>query len=152
MNALIPYLSARNAARAVEFYEKAFGATSSLRIEMPDGKLGHIELSVGDAQFYLADEFPEIGCEAPAEGRGVSVTLHLVVDDADAFIAKAVAAGARVTRAPKDEFYGLRMGTIEDPFGHRWMIGHYLEKLTEDEILERAEKLMKQGGEQGGEQ
>ena len=147
MSELIPYLSVRDAARAIEFYQKAFDAETGLRIDMPDGKVGHAELKIGGSPFYLADEFVEVGCEAPAEDRGASVTLHLVVEDADAVIAKAAAAGATIAREPKDEFYGVRMGTIVDPFGHRWMVGHYLEKLSDAEILERAAKLGEEGGE-----
>lgn len=117
-----PYLSVRDAARAIEFYTKAFGATeSSKRYIESDGRVGHAEFTIGDAQIFISDEFPEIGVRGPQSLGGASSGIVLEVDDADAIFNQAVAAGATVVRPLKDETYG-RTGKLADPFGHIWFI------------------------------
>jgi PhnB protein len=137
-HSITPYLIARNAAAAIEFYKKAFGAQESYRLEQPDGRVGHVELRIGDSVVMLADEFPEMGIKGPASCGGTPVSLLLYVADVDAAAARAVAAGATVTRPVKDQFYGDRSGTLEDPFGHKWTIATRKEELSPEEINRRA--------------
>jgi PhnB protein len=137
-NILTPYLCARNASQAIDFYKTAFGAVETMRIDGPDGSVGHAEMKIGDAVFMLADEFPAMQFFSPQHLSGTPVTLHLTVLNVDQFFEQAVAAGAKVDRPIKDEFYGMRTGTLTDPFGHRWMIGTVTEELTNEEILRRA--------------
>jgi uncharacterized glyoxalase superfamily protein PhnB len=142
---LFVYLRARNAERAVEFYRQAFGATEKFRLVEPSGRIGHVELLFGDTIVMLSDEFPEYDCHAPeADGRSTFV-IHLHVDDADATIAQAIAAGARLVRAPEDQFYGERSGTVRDPFGYDWNIGHSIEQLEPEEMQRRYNELLAGG-------
>lgn len=119
---LIPYLTVNDADGALAFYGRAFGAVETMRIAMPDGRVGHAELRLGDATIYLSDEFPEMGVTSPAHLGGTSVTMHLTVDDVDQAFATAVAAGAETLMEPADQPHGARHGTLRDPFGHRWML------------------------------
>ena len=137
-HAITPYLIARNASAAIEFYKKAFGATETFRMAQPDGRVGHAELKIGDSVFMLADEFPEMGVKSPAALGGTPLTLLLYVADVDAAAARAVAAGAKVKRPVKDQFYGDRSGTFEDPFGHVWTIATHKEDLSAEQIERRA--------------
>lgn len=117
-----PYLSVRDAARAIEFYKSAFGAIeSSERYIEADGRVGHAEFTIGDAQIYISDEFPELGVRGPQTLGGASSSIVLEVEDADAIFNQAIAAGATVVRPLKDELYG-RTGKLADPFGHIWFI------------------------------
>lgn len=134
---LYPYLHVRDAARAIEFYRAAFGATEKMRLNDPSGRIGHAELDFGGATLMLADEFPEHDITGPSSLGGTSVTLHLHVDDADAVIEQAVAAGAELLMEPTDHFYGERTGVVRDPFGHRWTVGHSIEDVTPDEMQRR---------------
>lgn len=121
-SALTPYLAVADARAALEWYGNALGArTVGQPIVMPDGRIGHAELTVAGARLFLSDEHPEIGAAAPTTGAGAAVTLHLEVPDVDAVVARAAAAGAGVEREPSDNPYG-RVGVIRDPFGHRWML------------------------------
>jgi len=117
-NTAVPYLIVRNAAAAIEFYKNAFEADEIMRLEEPDGRIGHAEIRIGDAAIMLADEYPEYGIVGPQTIGGSGVSIHLAVDDADAFAERAAAAGAKILRPVKDEFYGERSGKIQDPFGH----------------------------------
>jgi len=137
-HAVTPYLIARNASAAIEFYKKAFGAEEVYRLAMPDGRVGHAELRIGGSVVMLADEFPEMGAKSPAALGGTPVSLLLYVADSDAVAARAVAAGAKVKRPVVDQFYGDRSGTFEDPFGHVWTIATRKENLTPEEIGRRA--------------
>jgi PhnB protein len=137
-----PYLCCKGAADAIEFYKKAFGATEVLRMGDPSGKVGHAELQIGDSRIMLADEFPEMGFRSPQSIGGSPVMLHLYVEDVDATVPKAVAAGARVTREVADQFYGDRGGQVEDPFGHKWYVSTHKEDLSPEEIQKRAAKEM----------
>lgn len=132
-----PYLHVRNAAEAIDFYCKAFGVTEKFRLNDPSGRVGHAELDFNGATLMLADEFPEYGIKGPESLGATSVTLHIHVDNADDIIARAVAAGARVEREAKDQFYGERSGAIIDPYGHRWNIGHSIEAVTPEEMQRR---------------
>lgn len=138
-HSVTPYLCCRDAARAIEFYKKAFGATEIMRMGAPDGKVGHAELQIGNSRVMIADEFPEMQFLSPASIGGTPITLHLYVEDVDAVVPRAVGAGAKVTRPVKDEFYGDRAGQVEDPFGHKWYVATHKEDLTMEEIDKRRE-------------
>ena len=140
------YLHVRDAAKAIEFYRRAFGAEEKLRLVDPQsGRVGHAELSFGGAVVMLADEFPEYGIAGPLTAGSTTVTIHLHVDDADALIARAAEAGAEVLRPAQDHFYGERSGTVRDPFGHRWNIGHHLEDVAPDEMQRRYDRVGNEG-------
>ncbi len=134
---LYAYLRLENAAKAIDFYREAFGAKEKFRLSGPGGRIGHAELELGGTTLMLSDEFPELGIRGPKSIGGTSATLHLHVDDADAMIRRAVAAGAEIVREPQDHFYGERSGTLRDPFGHEWNIGHEIEKVSPDEMQRR---------------
>jgi uncharacterized glyoxalase superfamily protein PhnB len=138
---LFAYLHVENAAEAIDFYTKAFGAREKMRLVEPGGRLGHAEIDFDGKTLMLADEFPEYGIRGPRAIGGTSVTLHLHVDDADEVIRRAVAAGATLEREPKDEFYGERSGCVRDPFGHRWNIGHRIEDVSPEEMQRRYDAL-----------
>ena len=142
---LFAYLRMRDAAKAIAFYEQAFGAVEKYRLCEPGGRVGHAELDFGGTTLMLSDEFPEFGIAGPQTLGGTSLSIHLHVDDADALIARAVAAGATVVRPAADQFYGERSGTVRDPFGHEWNIGHEIEKVTPEEMQRRYDA-MSQGG------
>ena len=134
---LFPYLCVRDTAQAIEFYREVFGATELFRLNEPGGRIGHAELDVGGTTLMLCDEYPEYGIRQPDPAAGTSVTLHLHVDNADALIERALAAGASLLRPATDAFYGERSGVIRDPFGHRWNIGHSIEEVTPEEMQRR---------------
>ncbi|MBX9401783.1 VOC family protein [Lysobacter sp. BMK333-48F3] len=136
---LFPYLCVADARAAIAFYGHAFGATEKFRLVEPGGRVGHVELDFAGTTLMLCEEFPEIDVRRPDPARGHSHSLHLHVDDADEVIARAVAAGARLAMAPRDHFYGERSGTVIDPFGHRWNIGHSIEQVTPEEMQRRYE-------------
>lgn len=136
-----PYLSISGAASAIEFYAKAFGATEIMRLAMPDGRIGHADLKIGGATIMLADEFPEMGFRGPQSLGGTPVTIHLYVEDVDALAQRAVAAGATLESAVKDEFYGDRVARLKDPYGHRWMFATRQEDVSPDEMRRRAAAL-----------
>ncbi len=121
---VVPHLMIRGAAKALEFYAEAFGATETFRAPTPDGRLMHASMMIGDSWVYLCDEFPEYGegSTSPQALGGTPVVLHLNVPDVDASFARAVAAGATATMPPADMFWGARYGQVVDPFGHRWSI------------------------------
>ncbi|MDZ4404877.1 VOC family protein [Prosthecobacter sp.] len=135
--ALSAYITVKEAAKAIDFYKAAFGATELFRLTMggPDF-VGHAELLINETLVMLSEEFPGMSKSPHALG-GSPVTFCLIVDNADAAFAKAVAAGATVLRAVADQFYGFRSGCVTDPFGHQWMIQHQTEKLTPQQMQER---------------
>lgn len=137
------YLRVRNAPEAIAFYENAFGAKEKFRLTEPGGRIGHCELLFGAATVMVSEEHPEYGIVGPESIGGTSMSLHLHVDDADALIARAVKAGAKVLRPASDHFYGERSGTVRDPFGHEWLIGHEIEKVTPEEMQRRYEALFR---------
>jgi len=132
-----PYLIIRDAARAIEFYQKAFGATELMRFPGPDGTIGHAEIKIGDGVVMLADESPEMGHKSPQTLGGTAITLLFYVPDVDAQFARAVAAGGTIKNPLKDQFYGDRSGTITDPFGHIWTIATHTEDVSPDEMQRR---------------
>jgi PhnB protein len=136
-----PYLAIKNAAKALDFYQRAFGALESYKLMMPDGRVGHAEIRLGDSLIMLADEFPEFGGKAPDTLGGSPVSLHLYVEDVDAFVKKAVAAGAKERKPVADQFYGDRSGQLEDPFGHLWWVATHKEDVPPAEMQKRAEKM-----------
>lgn len=140
-----PYLIVDGAAKALDFYQRVFGATERMRMPGPGGKVGHAEISIGDSVIMLADEHPEMGARGPRAYGGAAVSLHLYVPDVDAVVSKAVAAGATLLRPVEDKFYGDRMGTIEDPFGHHWNVSTHQEDVPPDEMARRAAALSKPG-------
>jgi PhnB protein len=122
---LVPTLSVRGGASAVDFYKRAFGATELMRVTSPDGALV-AHLSIDGAAFFVADESPQYANFSPPSLGGSTIRLGLVVADPDAVAAQAIAAGAREIYAVADQDYGWRLGRVEDPFGHHWEIGHPL--------------------------
>jgi uncharacterized glyoxalase superfamily protein PhnB len=142
---LYPYLCVRNTAEAIAFYSRAFEATELFRLVEPSGRIGHAEIKIGSFVVLLCDEFPEYGIRAPGPSEKVSMILHLHVDDADKLMRRAVAAGASVVRPVSDEFHGERAGRLRDPFGHEWLIGHEIEKVSPEEMQRRYSALFQQG-------
>ncbi len=136
--AFSPYLSVQDANRAIDFYQAAFGATEQMRLnDKKTGKVGHAELLIQGSLVMLSEENPDWGNKAPQTLGGTPVTFCLIVDDADAALERAVAAGAAVMMPMADQFYGFRSGSVIDPFGHQWMLQHEIEKLTQEEMQKR---------------
>ena len=137
-HAITPYLIVGDAAAAIAFYIKAFGAEESFRLTDPhSGKIGHADLKVGDAGLMLADEHPDFGALSPATIGGTPVKLHLSVADSDATVARAERAGATVLRPVQDQMHGERSGMIVDPFGHQWFIGTPVAEVSPEEMQAR---------------
>jgi uncharacterized glyoxalase superfamily protein PhnB len=113
------------------------------RLTEPAGRIGHAELDFDGTVLMVSEEYPEYGIMGPQSIGGTSVSIHLHVDNADETIERAVAAGAELLREPQDQFYGERSGTVRDPFGHEWLIGHNIEELTPDEMQRRYTEMMK---------
>lgn len=134
---LFAYLRVKDAPAAIEFYKRVFGAREKFRLVEPSGRVGHCELDFGVGDVFVCEEYPEYGILGPASVGGTGVSIHLHVDDADALIERAVAEGATLLRPPADHFYGERSGTVRDPFGHEWLIGHSLEEVTPEEMQRR---------------
>jgi len=139
-HSVTPYLIIKGAANAIEFYKKVFGATEKFRMPMADGRLGHAEIVIGDSVIMLADEHPERGYLSPQARGGTPVSMMLYVDDVDTVARRFVQAGGKVLQEVKDQFYGDRSGTFEDPFGHQWTVGTHKEDLTMEEMERRAPK------------
>lgn len=139
---LFAYLCVNDAADAIAFYRKAFGAREKFRLSEPGGRIGHAELDLDGITLMLSDEFPEYGIRSPKAIGGTSVTIHLHVDNADEMIRCAADAGAQVEIAPEDHFYGERSGCVRDPFGHRWNIGHSIEEVSSDETQRRYTEML----------
>jgi len=135
---ITPYLCIKGAAAAIDFYKKAFGARELYRMAAPEGKIGHAELQIGDSRFMLADEYPEMNFRSPKSLGGSPVNLHIYVEDVDAFVDKAVAGGVKVTRPLRNEFYGDRTASLEDPFGHSWSVATHVEDVPPEEMKKRA--------------
>ncbi|HEY7561521.1 MAG TPA: VOC family protein [Gaiellaceae bacterium] len=139
-----PYLAVDDAAEAIAYYTKAFGARERSRMEAPDGSIGHAELEIGDSLVMLSDPFPQATTRTPKELGGTTATVFLYVEDVDAVVKRAVDAGATVTMAVADQFWGDRFGAITDPFGHSWSIATHVEDVPPDEMARRAEEAMAQ--------
>jgi PhnB protein len=134
----IPYLAVDDAEEAIAYYKKAFGAKERVRMPMPDGKVGHAELEIGQSIIMLSDPFPQGSTRTPKELGGTSVSVFLFAEDVDAVVKQAVDAGATVTMEVADQFWGDRFGTITDPFGHVWSIATHVEDVPPEEMEERA--------------
>ncbi len=139
-----PYLIVNDGAKAIDFYQKAFDAKERFRMAMPDGKLMHAEIMVGDSPIMLSDEHPAMGAKSPTSYGGTPVSLMLYVPDVDQRFQTAIAAGARQVRPVQDQFYGDRSGTLTDPFGHMWTISTHVEDVPSDELRRRSEAMMKE--------
>ena len=135
---LVPYLCVDGASAAIDFYRAVFGAIERMRMPEPDGKLGHAEVEIGSAVIMLSDEFPALGIRAPHTIGGTPVTLSLYVEDVDKVFARAIDAGATAVRPVTDQFYGDRMGSLTDPFGHVWHIATHVEDVSPEEMQRRA--------------
>ena len=142
-HSVTPYLILKNAAAAIEFYKKAFGAVELLRMAAPGGKIGHAEIKIGDSPVMLADEYPDMGFKGPESLGGTPVSLMIYVDDVDKIYQQAIAAGGKEVRPLQNQFYGDRSGTLTDPFGHVWTISTHVEDVPEEELAKRAEAAMK---------
>ncbi len=138
-----PYLCCRNAAGAIDFYQRAFGATEIMRLAEPSGRIGHAEIKIGAAVVMLSDEYEEMGVRSPQGLGGSPVGIHLYVPDVDAMAAQAVAAGAKLDRPVSDQFYGDRSAVLTDPFGHRWFLATHIEDVAPEELQKRYDKMMK---------
>jgi PhnB protein len=133
-----PYLIVDGGTAAIDFYSSVLGATERMRLPGPDGKLGHAELQLGNSVIMLADENPDMGIRAPKTIGGTPVSLHVYVEDVDAVFAAALDAGASELRPVDDQFYGDRVGSFEDPFGHHWSVATHVEDISPDEMEKRA--------------
>ncbi|HXT62820.1 MAG TPA: VOC family protein [Pyrinomonadaceae bacterium] len=137
-HSVTPYLIVRGGVDAIDFYKKAFGAVELFRLQSPDGKVGHAEIKIGDSPIMLADEYPDMGYHGPQSIGGSPVSLMIYVEDVDAVFARAVEAGAEIKEALQDKFYGDRMGTVTDPFGHVWHLATHKEDVPMEEMERRA--------------
>ncbi len=143
-NAITPYLVIKGAAQAIEYYKKVFGATEVMRMADPSsGRIGHAELKIGGSHIMLADEFPEMNYRGPVSDGSSPVSLLLYVEDVDAIVERAVAAGAKILKPVQDQFYGDRSGFIQDPFGHLWSIATHQEDVSPQQMEERAKNAPK---------
>ena len=140
---VFPYLVVNDANAAIQFYVDAFGVKEKFRLTEPSGRIGHAELDFGGMSIMLADEYPEYNLHSAKTLKATPVSLHLHVDNADAYIERALKLGATLEREATDQFYGERSGSIYDPFGHRWLIGHDIEKVSEEEMQRRFTDLFK---------
>jgi PhnB protein len=139
---LSTYLAVDDAAGAIEYYKRAFGAQERVRMEAPDDRIGHAELGVGDSVIMLSDPVPQASTRPPRELGGTSASIFMYVEDVDAVVKQAVDAGATLTMEVADQFWGDRFGTVTDPFGHVWSIATHVEDLTAEEITERGKAAM----------
>lgn len=136
-----PYLIVDGASAALDFYKRAFGAQELFRMPTPDGKVGHCEMQIGSSRLMMADENPQMGAKGPKAYGGSPLSLMLYVEDVDAFVKRAVDAGAKIDRPIADQFYGDRSGGIVDPFGHRWYIATHKEDVSPEEMDRRMKAL-----------
>ena len=142
-HAVTPYLICKDARAALAYYQKAFGAKELTRHEMPDGRIGHAEIQIGDSPIMLADEHPEVDAVSPQTLGGTPVSLMVYVEDVDAVFKRAVSLGANEKRAVADQFYGDRLGVLTDPFGHVWNVATHVEDVPPEEMQRRADEAAK---------
>ncbi len=141
MHTVTPHLVCAGAADAIEFYKKAFKAVEMSRLPGPQGKVLHAMIRIADSAVMLGEEFPDCGAFGPKALKGSPVTIHLYVEDADAFVKRAVAAGAKITMPLEDMFWGDRYGKIEDPFGHHWSIATHIRDVSREEMQKAIQKM-----------
>jgi PhnB protein len=139
---VMAYLTIDGAGDAIDFYTKVFGAKQRVRMDAPEGKVGHAELQIGDSVVMLADTFPGMGAPSPRSLGGTPVGLMVYVEDVDDTFKRALAAGATESEKVEDRFYGDRSGQFIDPFGHRWMVASHIEDVPPDEMAKRAAQAM----------
>jgi PhnB protein len=145
-----PYLTVKGAARAIDFYKRAFGAQEVERLTGPDGQsVVHAEIKIGDSVVMLSDELPQMGCRSPQTLGGTTASIFLYVPDVDTAFKRAVDAGAKAAMAPADMFWGDRFGKLVDPFGHEWGMATHKEDLTPEEIRKRGAAAMASMGQPG---
>ena len=141
MHTVTPHLICARAADAIEFYKKAFGAVEEGRLPGPNGRLMHAMIRIGDSAVMLVDEMPEWGALGPKALKGSSVTIHLYVEDVDAVVKRAVAAGAKITMPLEDMFWGDRYCKLEDPFGHRWSVATHIRDVSREDMRQAVQKM-----------
>jgi PhnB protein len=146
---LTTYLTMENAAEAIDYYRDVFGAKERIRMEAPDGKIGHAELEIGDSLLMLSDAFPGATSRPPTELGGTTAGAFMYVEDVDAVVKRAVESGATITMEIADQFWGDRFGSITDPFGHSWSIATHVEDVPPEEMAERAKAAMAEMGSSG---
>jgi len=144
MQTITPHLVCANCSDAIEFYKKAFGAEEVMRMPMPDGRIGHAMLRIGDSPLFLADEFPDYGSLGPLALKGSPVVIHLSVPNVDEVWARATAAGATVRMELADAFWGDRYGQVEDPFGHRWSLATHIRDVSPEEMQQAMKDMAQQ--------
>jgi PhnB protein len=137
-----PYLTLDDAAKAIDFYKRAFGAQEVMRMEAPGGKIGHAEIKIGDSRIMLGDEMPNAGSRSPKSLGSTTGGIFLYVQDVDAVFNQAVSAGAQVEMPLADMFWGDRYGRLKDPFGHSWSVATHKEYLTQAEMSKRMQDEM----------
>ena len=137
-HSVTPYLIINGATAALDYYTRAFGAVELFRMPAPEGKIGHAEIKIGDSPIMLADEVPEMGYKSPQSLGGSPVSIMIYVEDVDTVFNRAIAAGGKEQRPVKDQFYGDRSGTLEDPFGHIWHVATHKEDVSPEEMERRA--------------
>jgi PhnB protein len=141
-HSVTPYLTLSHAARALDFYKRAFGAQELMRMDGPDGKIGHAEIKIGDSKIMLADEMPGGGSQSPQSLGGTTGGIFLYVDNVDTVFSQAVSAGAKAEAQPTDMFWGDRFGRLKDPFGHSWSIATHKEDVAPAEMEKRMKEFM----------
>lgn len=141
-NTITPYLVIKGAAQAIEYYKNVFGATVLVRMDGPNGTVGHAELQIGDSRIMLADENPQMGHKSATSIGASPVSLYIYLPDVDRVVEKAVAQGAKLQRPVQDQFYGDRSGFIQDPFGHLWGVATHIEDVSPQDMKERMKKVM----------
>ncbi|HEX4044740.1 MAG TPA: VOC family protein [Gammaproteobacteria bacterium] len=142
-HSITPYLMISNAAKAIDFYKKVFGAKEVMRVEHTPGKINHAELQIGDSKIMLSDECPEMNARSPQTYGGSPVSIHLYVKNVDAVVNQAVAAGAKLFKPIETMFYGDRSGMLTDPYGHLWCVSTHVENVSAAEMKKRMAKLFK---------
>lgn len=141
MHTVTPHIICAGAAEAIEFYKKAFGAQEMFRLPGPDGKLMHGSIRIGNSAVMLAEENEKHGIFGPKHLKGSPVIIHLYVEDADAFVARAAEAGANVTMPVAEMFWGDRYGRLQDPFGHMWSVSTHVRDVTPDEMKQAVQSM-----------
>ncbi|HUE82773.1 MAG TPA: VOC family protein [Pyrinomonadaceae bacterium] len=137
-HSVTPYLIIREAADAIDYYKKAFGAVELFRMPQPDGKIAHAEIKIGDSPIMLSDEHPDMGFRSPQSLGGSPISILIYVEDVDSVFDRAIAAGGKVDRPVEDKFYGDRAGSLTDPFGHTWHVATHTEDVSPEEMEKRA--------------
>ena len=141
-NTVTPYLAVDDAAKAIEFYERAFGAKERYRMPGPDGKIAHAEIQIGNSIVMLSDPFPQATAKPPTQVGDTTAGLFMYVEDVDAAFKRAIEAGATEKMPPADMFWGDRFGSVTDPFGHAWQLATHIEDVSPEEMERRGLEAM----------